>query len=141
MKLIEKRLDYATPWELPNVYLFTGNPIRRNDGHIVMGRGAAKQVRDTYPGIGRMISTERPVTFTQITDRQFIGWFQVKHHWKDAADLDLITTSAAFLDHAAKTRPEVTFHMNFPGIGNGKLQRTDVEPILNALPDNVHVYI
>ena len=31
-------------------------------------------------------------------------------------------------------------HMNFPGIGNGKLIPEDVMPIIKDLPDNVKVY-
>lgn len=92
MILIHQLLDYATPWSLPNVYLFTGNGIVRKDGGIVMGRGAARQVRDLYPSVqyilGRSI-TKKPlakIMFGTIGKAQWIGWFKVKYHWGDPAD-------------------------------------------------------
>ena len=45
MKLIKGLLDYSKPWTIPNIYLFTGNPIVKANGAIVMGCGAARQVR------------------------------------------------------------------------------------------------
>lgn len=143
MKLIHHRLDYAKPWSLPDVYLFTGNPIRNARGGVVMGRGAALQVRDTYPGIDQLIRTHKPVTFTAIPsgNQQYIGWFQVKHHWRDPADLRLIRASADMLANIAAARQHVTFHLNAPGIGNGKLSWADVQPALQTLPDNVLIYL
>jgi hypothetical protein len=138
-------LDYSKPWTLPDVYLFTGNPIKKKNGAIVMGRGAAKQVRDSYPGIdvvmGRMIKPNMPLAWASVTNHQFIGWFQVKHHWRAEADVGLIERSAHALAEVAEKRPEITFHLNFPGVGNGGLGADQVLPIIeNALPDNVLVY-
>ncbi len=95
MHTVNSLLDYSEDWTLPEVRLFTGNPIKRQDGGIVMGRGAARQVRDTYPGIDKLIKTDKPVTWIEIPDRsrQWLGWFKVKHHWKDEACLDLIKES------------------------------------------------
>ena len=142
MHIVNSLLDYSEDWTLPEVRLFTGNPIKRQDGGIVMGRGAARQVRDTYPGIDKLIKTDKPVTWIEIPDRsrQWLGWFKVKHHWKDEACLDLIKGSSDFLADIANLRPDHTFKINAPGIGNGKLQWSDVEPLLQALPDNCLVY-
>lgn len=139
-QIVDSLLDYGTPWALPDVYLFTGNPVRRADGGIVMGRGAARQVRDCYPGLDKRIKTRRPVDFTEITAGQWIGWFQVKHHWKEPADIKLIDISAQLLETIADGKPHLRFHLNAPGIGNGRLRWADVEPVLQFLPDNVLIY-
>ncbi len=150
MQLIEGLLDYSTPWTLPDVYLFTGNPIIKKNGAIVMGRGAAKQVRDSYPGIdaklgnhvARSNAPSTGLAFVPINEeaRQIIGWFQVKHHWMEPADLDVITNATASLVDLANLRQDITVHMNFPGIGNGRLSEEEVLPVLYHLPNNVRIY-
>ena len=139
MKLIHGLLDY-TDWQLPDVYLFTGNPVRNRFGEVVMGRGAALAVKRAYPGIGKHITTDRPVTWYEISPGKWIGWFQVKHHWRQDASLDLIRRSARYLGAIAEKRPEQRFHLNCPGTGNGRLDWADVEPVLQCMPDNVLVY-
>jgi hypothetical protein len=147
MKLIKGLLDYSTPWTLPNVYLFTGNPISRKDGALVMGRGAAKMVRDFMPRVpflmAKKITENSRVIFTGCglgNPAQYIGWFKVKEHWHDPALPYLIKESAMVLTHIAINRPDITFHMNMPGIGNGRLDIDTVHPLLQALPDNVLIY-
>lgn len=146
MRLIHGRLDYAAGWEYPNVYLFTGNPIRRKDGAIVMGRGAAKQCRDLFPGVdktyGDIIKQEphRNIMWADVGPRQRLGWFKVKDHWGEPADLGLIKNSVASLHMVASLYDGLEFHMNFPGIGNGGLAEEDVLPVLQILPDNVLIY-
>lgn len=139
-------LDYTKPWTRPDVYLFTGNPICNAAGALVMGRGAAKQVRDTYPGVAfefaKVITSRHNVQFVSVTPdhSQRIGWFKVKDHWKDPAKLDIIKDSASDLEALALVFPHVRYHMNAPGIGNGKLTWEEVEPLLRNLPDNVIIY-
>lgn len=142
VEIIDRLLDYSEDWTLPEVRLFTGNPIRNKSGGIVMGRGAARQVRDTYLGIDKLFKTDKPVTWVEVPGKsqQWLGWFKVKHHWKDEACLDLIKESADFLAAIANLRPGHTFKINAPGIGNGKLQWSDVEPLLQVLPDSCLVY-
>lgn len=149
MKVINHLLDYSKHWGLPDVYLFTGNATIRNDGAIVMGRGAAKQVRDTYERVPFMLAnaiTKNPnasVIFTGCGNgqpSQHIGWFKVKHHWSEAASNALIVSSTRRLTDIALKRPNITFHMNYPGVGNGRLEVVDVERIIKSLPDNVLIY-
>jgi len=149
MKLIRSLLDYGKPWALPDVYLFTGNPIRKYNGAIVMGRGAAKQVRDTYPRVqhqfGELIKDQPNalVLFAPVygaNSTQYIGWFKVKDHWQEPAKLSLVKASAARLDQIAAARPEMRFHINFPAVGNGKLVEQDIMPLINLMADNVIVY-
>ena len=146
MKIINKLLDYSTPWALPDVYLFTGNSIVKNNGALVMGRGAAKQIRDYYQEIdtsfGNMIlkDPQAHILWAALQKKKFLGWFKVKNHWADPAEIELIKESAKQLTKIALERKNITFHMNYPGIGNGKLKIEDVKHILSILPDNVLIY-
>jgi len=146
VQIVNKLLDYSTPWAFPDVYLFTGNPIVKHNGAIVMGRGAAQQVRDTYPGIdkkfGTLMNTQNDpnLLWRVIEPGQHIGWFKVKEHWRDPALISVIEESTIQLSIAAISHTSYTFHMNYPGIGNGKLKEKDVEDILTQLPDNVIIY-
>jgi len=153
MKIVNRLLDYSAKWELPDVYLFTGNSTVKNNGALVMGRGAAKQVRDSYPGIdkrfGTMLQARKDIKsnlpdpsllWVDIHIYKYIGWFKVKEYWGNSAQLDLIETSMQALNKLSHIYKQYTYHMNFPGIGNGKLKEADVMPILEQLPDNVLIY-
>jgi hypothetical protein len=146
MKLIDGLLDYSTKWTLPNVYLFTGNAVIKNNGAIVMGRGAAKQVRDSYKDIdkafGAIIERDPTVSLAWVSlpNDQHLGWFKVKDHWRENAKVEHIKGSAETLSRIATRRPNIVFHMNYPGIGNGRLDKELVEPIIQNLPDNVRIY-
>lgn len=146
MQLVNARIDYTKQYQLPHVLLFTGNPVIKRDGSIVMGRGAARQVRDTYPGIdkvfGQLIrnNPNKPVLFATIGEQKYMGWFQVKHHWAEDAVLELIDASCQALTKKAQDWPDVQFHLNYPGIGNGNLTVNQVEQVIQQLPDNVYVY-
>lgn len=58
MKECRGLLNYSDKWELPIVKIFTGNSTIRGDGALVMGRGAALQVRDAYPGIDKKMGNQ-----------------------------------------------------------------------------------
>jgi len=152
MHIINGLLNYSRHWELPHVLLFTGNSTITKRGAVVMGRGAAKQVRDTYPKIDVHIAEEiqkkpnphlvwvnvHPTSF--IPTDQWLGWFKVKNHWAEPAKIELITQSTQELKKFAELHSEMTFHMNYPGVGNGKLVEIQVSPIIQQLPDNVLIY-
>jgi hypothetical protein len=147
MQLTNYLLDYTTPWRLPNVYIFTGNSTIKKNGATVMGRGAAKEVRDNIPGVDLAMGNymrafpEAHLLFlkTPTTD-QIIGWFKVKDHWYHEASLQLIKNSVNALTTEAICYPDNYYHMNYPGIGNGKLDIKYVAPLLELLPDNVLLY-
>ena len=143
MQIVNARLDYRTPWKFPVVQLFTGNDTRRRDGAIVMGRGAAREVRDRWPAVQYGFHGDLPVRFESIATDQVIGWFQVKRHWGDQADPALIKRSAEYLAWIVQQplNQRLEWHMNYPGIGNGRLTRDVVEPLLQVLPDNVYLYL
>lgn len=135
MKIINGLLDYTQKWNLPDLYLFTGNPIINARGGIVMRRGAAKQVRDYYPNIDIKFAKApgESIKWVMITPTQLIGWIKVKHHWAEDANLDLILYSFSKLNELAKENPKFRFHCNYPGIGNGKLSYNKVDNILKSI--------
>ena len=130
-----------TIFDTTDHFIFTGNAFIRKDGALVMGRGIAREVRDRHPGqdlyFGGRITHLQP--YHLILGDHF-GVFQVKHHFSDTADLGLIGHSVIVLAKAAKDAPTERFDMNFPGIGNGHLAYNDVLPLLENLPDNVHIW-
>lgn len=143
-------LDYSKPKGEFDVLMFTGNPIIKRNGELVMGAGAAKQVRDTYNGIAGMfgfirstISSNNVAFIDYLISKDSsvtIGWFKVKDHWRQNAKLNIIERSVRELSKIAVENTDWTFHLNAPGIGNGQLTWEEVEPLVKQLPDNVIIY-
>jgi hypothetical protein len=144
--------------DLPALYVVTATVTIKANGALVMGRGAALELKERVLGIdlecGDVIRDfahdhrhknygfllVRPPTWENGEPQKAgIGIFQVKHHFKDNAEPGLITNSVACLAEYAKKYPQLNVRMNFPGIGAGKLKREDVEPLLETLPDNVTI--
>lgn len=144
-----------------DLFLLTTNPIIRKDGAIVMGRGIAKEAAIRFPDLPFTMAIRYKqnkheqqyvdplntynVGFVNRYEGQLIGWFMVKDHWKEAAKLEIIEQSVRELIRIANwqntgNRLLSRIDLNFPGIGNGKLKREDVLPIIQQLPDNVHVW-
>jgi len=131
----------------PSTYtLITTNSFLKKNGALVMGRGAAKQLRDFMPGIdakfGQIIGRMGEQYGTFITAER-VGAFQVKHFFKDDADLDLIKYSCHMLFKRARKTPDCTYNVNFPGIGNGRLKYEVVYSLLLSLqvPPNVFFWL
>jgi hypothetical protein len=68
-----------------------------------------------------------------------IGAFQVKTDFREAASPKLIKAAATKLAAWANAHWDYEVHLNYPGIGNGRLPEEVVEPLLKELPSNVHV--
>lgn len=146
MHIVNGLLDYKTPWIYPDIYLFTGNPKINARGGVIMGRGAALEVRDAYKGIDRKLrpaveACKTGVCYVEIEPKQWLGWFQVKYSWDEDADLELIQRSVQTLARHARHRMDCRFHLNCPGTGNGNLEIEDVIGLLIDLPDNVFIYL
>ena len=114
-----------------------------------MGRGIAKQAAERFPELpydfGKRFSPEyagyQGLTNTghiRKYDGQMIGYFMVKRHWREPARLDVIKDSVTDLCEYVYVFDRVD--LNFPGIGNGRLSREDVLPLLEPLPNHVHVW-
>jgi hypothetical protein len=135
-----------------DVLLVTTNAYVKLSGLLVMGRGAAYQMTQEYPGsqaeFGMLVALHnslRPNTpygliMSERWRDPFLGIFQVKRYFKDVADLGLIEYSTRLLNLEARRHPEDRYALNYPGIGNGHRAMAQVQPLLDPLPDNVEVW-
>lgn len=138
-------LEKGDMWDAfgKGIFMITTNPIRRKDGAVVMGRGIALQAKTKYPQLPfdfgeRLVESEfRNIGMIGEYDNVPVWWFMVKDHWANNADLMIINQSVELLQHIKK---DIRVDLNFPGIGNGKLKKEDVLPLLEDLPDNIHVW-
>lgn len=129
-------------WDKTDHFIFTGNSFLKRNGALVMGRGMAKEVRDKFPGIDISIGNaieHHLGTYCLILGSK-VGVFQVKYNFTDEASLELIEYAAKKLAREASKSTHKRFDLNYPGIGNGRLLKADIEPLLKPLPDNVHVW-
>lgn len=136
------KLHYGNMWDVPaDLYFVTSNSYIKKDGSLTMGVGAALEAAQKYSTLPMIAGT----TIAHLTEyhvrffKEFpIGLFQVKKHWRDDADFDLISNSTRMLIYFARSY-NGTIVLNFLGIGAGNLDRSDVLVILKSLPDNVIV--
>ena len=146
MILVNERLTYLRGLVGNNIYMFTANSVVNGSGKLIMGRGCAKTVRDTYQGIDKLLGdvidnmSKFGVKFVKYNS-QWIGAFQTKYNWQDPSPLELVGYSVSKLAKTAGLRPEYTFHLPFPAISNGGQSVDDVLPIVQVLPDYVIVYL
>lgn len=139
--------DMWSIWENTALFLITTNSSIRTDGCLVMGRGIAKEARDRFPGLDRALGKmvweygdEYGLLLSESWPEKRLGVFQVKYHWKARADLYLIGLSTEMLAEWALEFQDLRADLNFPGIGNGGLDKRDVLPIVERLPDSVHIW-
>jgi hypothetical protein len=137
--------DMWSVFDEVDYFVITTNAIIKRNGAVVMGAGIAKQMRDKYPGIdveiGKRIKAEcgSGGEYGLLLGNK-VGAFQVKHHYKDMANLYLIKMAATSLEQEARANPDKTYALNYPGIGNGGLAPWAVAPLLQNLPDNVQIW-
>jgi hypothetical protein len=110
-----------------------------------MGRGIALEAKTRFPELpytfGEVLRTEgnRFVGYIDSYDGTPIYYFMVKNHWKEDADIGVISSSIFALKEAFKDI-NTRIDLNFPGIGNGRLNRDSVLYLLEDLPDNIHIW-
>lgn len=153
-----QRGDMWTAFATADLFLITTNSTIRQDGALVMGRGIARQARDRFPGLavslGRHIlnTCGRPSTLLKTSLGRYgllvsprwpeakLGAFQVKVHYSQPASLELIRHSTAMLCAWCAAHPDAQVVLNYPGIGNGRLRRETVLPIIAQLPEQVTIW-
>ena len=145
---------YATA----DLFLITTNATVTARGTLVMGRGIARQARDRFPGLAEALGQhilnicggpsaslrtglgEYGLLISPRWPAAKLGAFQVKQHYSQPASLELIRRSAVTLCAWCAAHPTATVAVNFPGIGNGRLRRADVLPIVTRLPEQVTIW-
>ncbi len=131
----------------PSLYIVTTNAFIKKNGDLVMGAGAAKQAVDGLPTIAqecaKVIEHGETYGFRVVrhptSSRRGFGIFQVKKFWMDNADTKLIEISAGSLITYSINHSKVNIRMNYPGIGNGKLSKDDVAPLIQELATYVTI--
>lgn len=137
-----------------DLILFTANSTFDKNGALVMGAGAAKEAVELFPRFSQALGNSLGgstancafygLTFGMATHkdgtRHLIGAFQTKFHWREPSTLELIADSTKMLNETIERYRWERIALNFPGIGLGGLDRADVLPIIETLPDNVFVY-
>lgn len=135
-----------------DLFLFTANSTIR-DGKLVMGAGFALEVNQAFP----KLKSELPLyikdkwkLFPQLKEKGLygvvrscynnMGAFQTKVQPQFHSNLSIIEFSCKELVKEIELFNLRNVHLNFPGIGLGKLKREDVEPVLEKLPDCVTVW-
>jgi hypothetical protein len=142
--------DMWTVYPTTDLFLITTNSTLRRDGALVMGRGIARQARDRFPGLDKVLGQhilnlcgnegEYGLLISPRWPEAKLGVFQVKRHYSHAASVELIQHSTNALCAWCTEQPKAIVVLNFPGIGNGRLPRTAVLPILQQLPDTVTIW-
>lgn len=136
-------------WKVYNqadLFLITTNSTIKNNGRLVMGRGIARQARDKFPGLDLALGRKIPhlgiygLLISENFPTAKLGAFQVKTRYDQKAELSIIAESTAQLKRWASEHKDLQIHLNFPGIGNGKLDPLDVLCYINPLPNNVTVW-
>lgn len=137
-------------YDSTDLFLITTNATLRADGALVMGRGIARQARDRFPGLASALGRElRSINgvgkcygllISPAWPQRKLGLFQVKYHWAEDADLGLIAYSAGALTAWCARHPEAQVALNYPGIGNGKLEKEEVASYVDLLPDQVTLW-
>jgi len=146
-------LQYGNMWSVwpeTDLFLITANSFIKRTGQLVMGAGIARQARDRFPGIDTTLGQAIRETCGHLGEYGLLisprwpaarlGLFQVKYHWNTEALPELIHQSADQLTEWASAHPDCRIDLNFPGIGNGRLSSEQVFPIIEQLPDSVHVW-
>lgn len=143
-------LKHGNIWEalaLSDLLCITTNSTLMSNGELVMGAGIALQAKQRFPELprqlGEIIRKTRPfygLVYLPIEGGRYLGAFQTKTHWRSPSTTDLIRRSTKMLAELAEANPYWRIDLNFPGIGRGGLPRSVVLPIIQALPDNVHVW-
>jgi len=134
------------------IVLVTTNSVITRNG-LVMGKGSALEAAKRFPGIRMSLAKKlkelgfQSGTFPTkiwygvlVSKNNQIGIFQTKFDWRSPSGLDIVRFSCKMLREIALKHPDMTYHLPFPGVGNGGLPEELVLPILMTLPDNVFVW-
>ncbi len=163
---IFKKGDMLSPENIQksDLTLLTTNATLNARDALVMGAGIARQARDRWPGLDLALGQSIRIKCSayspfEYRDRHYkvyqppynliispdwprkkVGAFQVKSRFYIPASFDLISTAVSHLVSWCTEHPEAVVHLNFPGIGNGRLPRSKVLLLVRKLSDKVVIW-
>ena len=152
--MILEKGEMWSAFEDSDLWLFTANAHINKKQELTMGKGIALEVKERFPASVDVFGScfyEKdyylkpygvyvPKYIPGVDGSSRIGAFQVKYHYRNKASLALIGYSVVKLIEMIKERSLMNVHLNWPGIGAGKLKRSEVLPIISELPDVVRVW-
>lgn len=133
-----------------DAWCITTNGTRKRNGCAVLGAGVAKKAVSIWPELplqlgvmiklngNRLHEFSVPVSMGEAVRGKWLAKliaFPVKHEWFEQADLSLIRQSAQQLVDLTNSRNWSHVVLPFPGVGNGKLPKDDVRPVISAILD------
>lgn len=150
MHYVHELLDYSKVPKDGHVVMFTGNRVIHN-GRLVMGGGNALACAKALPSIPRQLATKliqnACTAFSYclstphpLNSAAYIGVMFTKDHFKNPSNLQDVIQAIEELREAAISN-SYTYHLPYPGCGLGGLTREDLDKHVEALPDNVYVYV
>lgn len=128
----------------------TTNGIIKGNGLAVMGAGIAKQAVQNYPSIDKRLAnklktlgnhTHHLGVSTRSGTNVGIISFPTKEHWRDDSDINLIAQSARELVQLCNARGYSKVLLPRPGTLNGKLNWSDVKPVIAAILDDRFIVV
>lgn len=148
-------------WELPLPdYICVPTNANIWSSRLVMGKGFALQVKYRYPQCEHYFAgaikskSRKPETFTNTTnvyenyyliEIKFRGQnfilFQTKTDYRENSKIEITKEAAKRLAKLANNKPDKSFYLPCPGVGQGKLDEKTVLEAISFLPDNVTVFI
>ena len=122
--------EYLSPEIL---YVITTNGYVKNDGRAVMGRGTAYEATQLQKGIDRILGDY----ILAWGNRPFLlpgnmASLPVKHHWKEKADVELISLSLGRLFDLWNSIGRPKLYLPRPGCGNGQLSWYHVRSLVES---------
>lgn len=129
-------------WEFPAQYrVVTTNGSIRANGYGEMGAGCALEARIRFPDMPKLLGRSLGVGGNRVVfwKEYDLITFPVKHQFYQNAQLDLIAKSVRELHVLEEALNHPVIVMPRAGCGYGHLQWEDVKPLLQGLPDNIHV--
>jgi hypothetical protein len=127
---------------LADAICLTTNGFVKKNGCCVMGAGNAKQAKDKFKGIDKVLGTliKENGNIVQIVWNlvdTFILSFPVKHNWWEKADVDLVELSTKQLVELTNKMGWKKVILPRPGCHNGRLMwLSEVKPILKSYLDD-----
>jgi hypothetical protein len=133
-----------------DVKCFTSNGVVKSNGHLVMGAGTARIVKDMYPYLPSLLGSDIMANYKKtngvysygfIFNSEYrIGALQTKYHFKDNSSVEIIKFALSKLTIFANANRSKLIGIVYPGIGLGNLRIADVEYLLEGLPANVLIF-
>ncbi len=128
----------------PGIKIVTASSFLTSERKLFMGKGLARDLKIKVAGIDKIFGSlilENGGHLGRYGLLIYERWgvFQVKCRFNEKPDLELITFGIERVREFAQDTGYI-IHLEYPGIQDGQLSKEEVGPILNDLPNNVHVW-